>query len=142
MAAFVTGIAPTQEVSELETMLGKMSGLDRSKFVVITSAERTDDYDDSFINFAHAGGDDRQFEGDGSSRVPGISDSSALGYLGHHNVVQHVGTLPIPGDEADNYNDAIDEGRSVVAYPVDGDAGAVEAAFKSAGLAHVKTFRS
>jgi hypothetical protein len=139
VAAFVTGIAPTQDVAALETMLGQIANVDRTKFVVITTASRTDDYDDSFINFAHAGGDDRQFDGDRSSHVPGITDS-AIGYLGHHNVVQHVGTLPIPDDEADNYNDAIDEGRSVVAYPVDGDASVVEAAFKSAGLKHVKTF--
>ena len=142
MAAFVTGIAPTQDVNALETMLSSMSGLDHAKFVVITSAQRTDDYDDSFINFAHAGGDDRQLDGDGGTHVPGINPSNTrLGYLGHHNVMQHVGTLPIPEDEADNYNDAIDEGRSVVAYPVDGDVSAAEAAFKTAGLKHVKTFR-
>lgn len=140
MAAFVTGIAPTHDVNELETMLGSMTGLDHGKFVVVTIADRTDDYDDSFINFAHTGGDDRQLEGDGSSNVPGINSGSRLGYLGHHNVVQHVGTLPIPPDEADNYNDAIDEGRSIVAYPADGDASAIEAAFKGAGLKHVKAF--
>jgi hypothetical protein len=143
VAAFVTGIAPTQNVNELETLLSGMSGLDRSKFVVITKASREeDDYDDSFINFTHVGGDDHQLEGDGSSHVPGINPSTpGLGYLGHRNVVQHVGTLPIPDDEADNYNDAIDDGRSVVAYPAEGDAATIDAAFKTAGLKHVKIFR-
>jgi hypothetical protein len=56
-------------------------------------------------------------------------------------VIQHVGNLPIPDDEADNYNDAIDNGRTVIAYPVDGNTATIEAAFRAAGLAHVKTFK-
>jgi len=142
VAAIVTGIAPSQDVNALETMLAGMSGLDRSKFVVITSANRTNDYDDSFINFVHAGGDDEIITGDPGTAVPGINGGeSRLGYLGHPHVIQHVDTLPIPDDEADNYNDAIDDGRSVVAYPIaGGDPATITAAFKSAGLAHVKAF--
>ena len=141
MAAFVTGIAPTQNVDELEKILGSVTGADRSKFVVLTSAERTDEHDDSFINFVHATtGGDEIIEGGGGTGVPGINSGSGLGYLAHPHVIQHVGALPIPEDEADNYNDAIDNGRTVVAYPADGDASAAEAAFKAAGLLHVKTF--
>lgn len=142
MAAFVTGIAPTQDVAELEKLLGGLSGLDRSKFVVITSEDQSDEHDDSFLEFVHASGDDRQFLGDDSSNVPGISRSTPTlgGYLSHPHFIRRVGNLPIPDDEADNYNDAIDEGRTLVAYPADGNASQVETAFKSAGLAHVKTF--
>jgi len=53
VAAFVTGIAPTQDVGQLEKIIGGM-GLDHDKFVVITKRERTDEHDDSFIEFAHA----------------------------------------------------------------------------------------
>jgi hypothetical protein len=139
--AFVTGIAPTQDVDELEKMLGSITGADRSKFVVLTSADRTDEHDDSFINFVHATtGGDEIIEGGGGTGVPGINGGPGLGYLSHPKVIQHVGNLPIPEDEADNYNDAIDNGRSVIAYPLESDAAAEEAAFKAAGLLHVKTF--
>ncbi len=141
MAAFVTGIAPTRDVETLEKTLDGISGIDRSKFIVLTSADRDDDHDDSFINFVHAGGDDNMITGDPGTRVPGIGIASeSLGYLSHPHFIQRVGNLPIPEDEADNYNDAIDEGRAVVAYPADGNGAAIEAAFRSAGLAHVKTF--
>jgi hypothetical protein len=141
VAAFVIGIASSQDVDVLEKMLGSLNALDRSKFVVITTDEPSEDHDDSFINFVHTEGDDRQITGDGGMRVPGLELGAAgLGYLSHPHFVRHVGTLPIPDDEADNYNDAIEAGRSVVAYPADGDSAQVEAALKSCGLAHVKTF--
>ena len=142
MAAFVTGIAPSQDVDDLEKMLSSMTGLEHSKFVVITKADRTDEHDDSFLNFVHAASQDHLLINDPGTSVPGINPSTPLNdYLSHPHVVQHVGTLPIPDDEADNYNDAIDNGRTVVAYPVDVDPAAVTAAFRSAGLLHVKTFR-
>jgi hypothetical protein len=139
VGAFVTGIASTLDVDVLEKTLGGMSGLDRTKFVVITTDEPSEDHDDSFINFVHATGDDNMYLGDEGMLVPGL-ETSNLGYLGHPHFVRHVGVLPIPDDEVDNYNDAIDSGRAVVAYPADGNGAAVEAAFKSGGLAHVKTF--
>jgi hypothetical protein len=142
VAAYVTGIAPTQDVNDLEKMLGGLAGLDNAKFVVITSADRTDEHDDSFIEFVHAASEDHWILDGGGTQMPGLEIATdKLGYLGHPHVIQHVGTLPIPEDEADNYNDAIDNGRSVVAYAVDGNIAEVESEFRSAGLAHVKTFR-
>jgi hypothetical protein len=123
-----------------------MPGLDHSKFVVITNCERTDEHDDSYLKFAHAAdveGSNSLILDGGGTRVPDINEPGniQLGYLSHPHVVQHCGNLPIPEDEADNYNDAIDSGRSVVAYPIDGGAqAAIEAAFRGAGLAHVKSF--
>jgi hypothetical protein len=148
VAAFVTGIAQTQDVTEIEKVLGSMTGLDHSKFVVITKCERTDEHDDSFITFIHAVADaegaNRLIYSGGGTEVPQIDEPGTiqLGYLGHPHVIQHCGNLPIPEDEADNYNDAIDNGRTVVAYPVDGDAASVQTAMHNAGLAHVKTFAS
>ena len=146
MAAFVTGIAQTQDVNELEKLLGGIAGLDHDKFVVITKCDRTDEHEDSFLEFAHAAeveGTNALILDGGGTRVPDINQPGTiqLGYLGHPHVVQHCGNLPIPEDEADNYNDAIDNGRTVVAYPVDGDAAAAESAFRNAGLARVKTFK-
>ncbi len=141
MAAYVTGIAQTQDVNDLEKLLGGIEGLDNTKFVVITSADRSDQHDDSFIEFVHAASEDHWILDSGGTQMPGLEIATdKLGYLGHPHVVEHVGTLPIPDDEADNYNDAIDNGRSVVAHVADGNAPALEAEFRKAGLAHVKTF--
>lgn len=153
---FVTGIAPTQDIAELERMLGSVPNLDQANLSVITKVDRSDRHDRSFLNFIHAGGPRLDAEvvgghladtglmitGSGGTGVPGIgADSNSLGFLGHPYVVQQVGSLPIPEDEADNYNDALEEGRCVVAYKSgNGDCANFVGAFKTAGLKHVKTF--
>lgn len=154
--SFVTGIAPTQDIAELERLLGDIPGVDRSRLSVLTTADRSDRHDRSFIRFIHLGGLelDAEVVGDslldsnamitssGGTGVPGISASGrSIGYLGNPHVEQHVGVLPIPEDEADNYNDALDDGRCVVAYKCgDANCAALETAFASAGLAKVKLF--
>jgi hypothetical protein len=157
VATFVTGIVPTQNISELESTLGTVEGVDRSKLTVITKAERSYEHDSSFLNFVHAGGAQidsdvvgRLAGGGGSpaigtdgTGVPGIgASSSSLGLLGSPKVAQTVGTLPIPPDEADNYNDALEDGRCVIAYEADPAlASTVETAFRNAGVRKVKTFQ-
>ncbi len=153
---YVTGIAPTNDVSELERMLGDVGGVDRSKLHVITLADESSQHESSFLNFIHAGGgyvdsdmqgnlagtDTDIITGSGGTGVPGIGmPVNRLGYLGTGDVENHFGTLPIPEDEAANYNDALDAGRTIVSYDCgDGDTAAVEGAFRSAGLQRVKRY--
>jgi hypothetical protein len=156
-ACFVTGIVPTESITELEATLGAVAGIDRSKLSVITKAERSYEHDSSFLNFVHAGGPQIDSDVVGSlaggasgpsigtdgTGVPGIgAPSRSLGFLGSQRVAQKVGTLPIPADEADNYNDALEDGRCVIAYEADpASATAVETAFRNAGVRKVKTFK-
>ena len=151
---FVTGIAPTNDVAELEKMFA-IDGLDRSKLIVITKADRTDEHDSSFLNFIHAGGPHIDGDavgtlsgtrssimtGSGGTVVPGIgAATNSLAYWGVSHGEQHVGLLPIPADEADNYNDALDNGRAVVGYQCAEDPTNIEAALRTAGVRKVKTF--
>ena len=152
-ACFVTGIAPTEDITTLENMLGEMPGIDRAKLTVITKTDRSYEHDSSFLNFCHVGaeeidsdtighiGGDTIMTGSGGTGVPGMTSNATLSYFSHPKVAQHVGILPIPEDEADNYNDAIEDGRVVVAYTCEGDTSALEAAFRGAGVLHVKTFK-
>lgn len=53
----------------------------------------------------------------------------------------YLAGLAIPDDEIDNFNDAIEAGRSVIVYPDAGaDAASVAGAFKSAGLRNVRVY--
>ena len=153
---FVTGIAPTQDIAELERMFESVPNLDRNRLTVLTTADRSDRHDRSFIKFVHLGGAelDAEMVGDsliesdaimtnsGGTGVPGIAASQrSLGYLAHPHVEQHVGVLPIPEDEADNYNDALDDGRCVIAYKSEpANCAAIESAFTTAGMRKVKVF--
>ncbi len=155
-ACYITGIAPTEEVEKLETMLGGVSGIDHAKLSVITLAEPTDQHESSFLNFLHPGGgyidsdatgslagaDAMIMNSSGGTGVPGIgTPTNRLGYLGSLHIEHRLGPLPIPEDEADNYNDALEDGRCVIAYDCTGiDVTPVESAFRDAGVHRVKTF--
>jgi hypothetical protein len=53
----------------------------------------------------------------------------------------YLAGLAIPDDEIDNFNDAIEAGRCVVAYPDAGvDAQRISAGFKTAGMRNVRTY--
>ena len=53
----------------------------------------------------------------------------------------YLAGLAIPDDEIDNFNDAIEAGRSVIAYPDPGaDAAGVASAFRNAGLRNVRIY--
>ena len=156
MASFITGIAPTNDVAALEEMLGSIPDIDRAKLTVITTAPETGHDVESKLNVVHVGGHvDASGQGAGVARagsgmmtgfggtsVPGIgSGPSSLGLLGAAPVTQQLGTLPIPADEVANYNDALQSKRCVIAYEcTDEDRPALEAAFRNAGIRHVKTF--
>ncbi len=153
---FVTGIIPTCDIAELERVIGSIAGIDRSRLTVITKATRSDDHDRSFLNFLHASGPiidaetagtgllepDRIMTTSGGTGVPGIgSNQTSYGTLHYPRLIQHVANLPIPDDEADNYNDALDDGRCVVAYQAEpAEVAAYESAFDKAGIRKVKTF--
>lgn len=142
MACFVTGIIETNDIAQVEKILAGVPNLDHSKLSVITASAKTDAHEDSFVPFLHAAGGASIMTGDGGTNVPGINrDPQALGYLGHNDVVNAIGILPIPEDEAANYNDALEAGRCIVAYDCsNGDEAAVESAFQAAGVRRVKVF--
>jgi hypothetical protein len=157
VACYVTGIVPTSDVAELEKALGGVPNIDNSKLTVITKSEQTDEHEESFLNFIHVGepteGDDfgsllnmdtTLMTSGGGTGVPGITRSgSGLDFLHSEYVAQEVGILPIPEDERANYNDALEEGRVVVAYECsDADTNAIETAMHQAGARRVKTFRN
>ena len=158
MACFITGITPTSDIGKLEEMLGGLGDVDRTKLTIITPAKESEAHESSFLNFIHpaeggavdagghggvAGGRTQIMTGFGGTGVPGIASGPSGGaFIGAPQVIRQLGTLPIPGDEVGNYNDALRDGRSVVAYECsDADHRAdLEAAFRQAGVRHVKTF--
>ena len=157
MACYVTGIAPSSDIAQLEKTVGAIDGVDHAKLTVLTKADRDYEHESSFLNFLHttepyidsdAAGtlsmrNESLLTGGTGTGVPGIG-GGARGFTTATNDrgPQHVGSLPIPGDEADNYNDAIEDGRAVLAYECDpSQQAALEEAFRKAGIAKVKTFK-
>lgn len=143
MDCLVTGIAPTADKSQVEGLLAKCQ-CDPQRLAIISKA-------DASIESAHHARPSMNaaatiMTGSGGTSVPGVGGSGASlsAFGGHAGATDYLGGLPfIPPDEAQNYNIAIAEGRSLVTYKATTeDADAIEAAFREAGLRKVKTFRA
>jgi hypothetical protein len=154
----VTGISPESAPDKIEEALCAKPPVDCSKVAVITKDTPTQAHELSVINFIHAGdyaqtsdvshdvirGDTAIMTEAGGVNVPGISaDTRYVGFFAQPHIIDHLADWPIPQDQIENYNDAIEEGRAVVTYKAQpGEAPQVEQAFKDAGMKNVQTFES
>lgn len=153
----ITGIAQSSQPDALEGQLCDKPQIDCDKLSVITKDSPTSEHERSVLNFLHIGespttdtdssvivGNTGIITDAGGVNVPNISsDSRYVGFFAHPQIIDHLADWDIPADQVDNYNDAIEEGRSVVTYTADsGESTAVAQAFREAGLKNVQTFNS
>ncbi len=149
----VIGIFPGADPKDIESALAGQE-IDLTK-VKVVSRSRSDQADDTALHFMdveeameHNSFSDDMTKGmgimgdSGGTEVPGIGGRGpSLGSFSHSARPSYFGAWPIPEDEVDNFNGAIDEGRAVVLYS---DAGADKAAIatklKAAGLRNVRQY--
>jgi hypothetical protein len=151
----VTGIAQSSDPRVLEDALCNSVNCD--KLAVITKDSPTTEHEESLVNFMHVGQGHATTDAPhdvitGSTgiltsldpQVPNISsDNRYIGFFAEPHIIDHLANWPIPEDQAQNYNDAIEAGRSVVTYKAAPDeAPGVEQTFRDAGLRNVKTFET
>lgn len=148
--SLVVGIFPGANPTEIEQALSGQQ-LDLSK-VKVVSRSRSEQQDDSALHFMdveeameHNSFSDDMTRGmgimgdSGGTDVPGMGDRGpSLSSFSHTARPTYFGAWPIPDDEVDNFNGAVDEGRAVVLYS-DAD-GEVAAKFKAAGLRNVRQY--
>ena len=73
--------------------------------------------------------------------VPMGRSASLESFSSREATKNYLSGLAVPEDEAENFNEAIQAGRAVVAYPDAGsDADKIAAAFKAAGLKNVRSY--
>ena len=151
----VTGIAQSSDPEHLETALTNPP-VNPDKVAVITKDAPTDLHHESMLTFMHVGqehptsdvqheviaGGESILTNFGDPQVPNISsDTRYVGFFAEPHIIDHLADYAIPQDQVQNYNDAIEAGRSVVVYKAEPtEAPAVEQQFKDAGLKNVNTF--
>jgi hypothetical protein len=75
------------------------------------------------------------------SGIPGVTSGPRLADMGGDSLWDRLADFAIPDDEVENYAEALEAGRSIVAYHGDSKSVAkVEALFTGSGLSKVKTF--
>jgi len=150
----VVGILPESDPKALEERFSQ-AGIDMSKLRVFTKAAQTAAHDESVITFVHVAEamNSNDFSDDlthgtglmsdsGGTGVPGLSGGPSLSGLHASRSPNYLAGMPIPADQIDNYNDAVENGRIVVIRTLDAgdDPNTVAEKFKAAGLRNVKAF--
>jgi len=153
----VTGIAQSSDRGQLEDALCSTPNVNCDKIAVITKDSPTSEHEDSLVNFLHVGQGHTTTDASHDiitgttgilttfdAQVPNISsDNRYIGFFAEPHIIDHLADWPIPQDQVQNYNDAIEAGRSVVTYKAASDeVPQVEQTFRDAGLKNVKTFEA
>jgi hypothetical protein len=153
--ALVTGIMATCDPQEIQTALAAQN-IDASSIKVVTKQAPSQAHEDSIIDFVFVAQsmESNDFSDDmthgtgmmsdsGGTNVPGIGGRAAsLSSIAssHPDRLNYLGGFAIPGDQIENYNDAIADGRCVVVCNTDGDTAALANSFRAAGMRNVHTF--
>ena len=146
MPFVVTGISQDGDTAALEQAL-KSAGLSLEVFEVLGPDDADSLVSSGQIDTAIITGSGLE-SGTGvpgltNSGVPGMTSAPRIGggTIAGDSLWDRLADMAIPDDEVENYAEALEAGRSIVAYH--GDAATVakiEGLFGSAGLAKVKTF--
>lgn len=150
----VVGIISDCEPSHVEKALAA-AGIDRANLKVLTAEEASPRYTESPISFVHVAEAlaKDSFSDDltrgtgvipdfGGTNVPGLNDEdTSLGVFSHPDLIDYIGDSDLPGGDAEEYSDAIADGRCVIVYTCDpSQVDTVQSALKSAGITEVKAY--
>ena len=149
MPFVVTGIAQSSDTSALQSAL-RDAGLSVDSLCVYVGGDEPEDHPDTGVRFIYSGSDsigDMLARGSsgiyssGGGRVPGLELSGQQEYFRPETVDDELSELDIPDSELSNYDEAMDAGRSVVAYFARAETSPqVEEIFRAAGLRNVHTY--
>ncbi len=135
MGLVVVGLSPNSDLKAVHAALAA-AGLDADRLDVI------DGGDIDLIPAPKMAGSEL-LTSDGGASVPGLSPGTgAFTVRPDDSLAARLSDFNIPDSELDNYLEALDRGRSVVAYNATSDdaVAKAESAFRAAGLLNVKRF--
>ncbi len=134
MALVVTGLSQNADIGALHRAL-EDAGLPTDGLQVIEPDDA-----DARLSAGIAGAD--LLMSDGGTGVPGINNSrQSRSFFRDESLSDRLGDLEIPDSEVDNYIEALERGRSVVAYFAHPDTvDRIEAAFRGANLLNVRRY--
>lgn len=150
----VVGIFPGNDSAAIESALSAQQ-VDLSRVKVLRSASASTPEDESseldFVDVvesmdSNSLSDDMTkgmgIMGDsGGTGVPMGRSASLSSFSSRGATKNYLTGLSVPDDEAENFNEAIEAGRSVIAYPDAGaDSDKIAAAFRAAGLRNVRSY--
>jgi len=134
MKHVVTGISQDGELSAVHASLSA-AGLPLDRLQVITPDDEVEAFADRLV-------DPGYITGDRGNDVPGLTSAGhSVQFFRNEALDDRLGDLGIPESELDNYVDAVERGKTIIAYfarPETIDK--AEESFKAASLANVRTY--
>jgi hypothetical protein len=134
MSLVVTGLSQNGDLSALKSALAE-AGLSLDKLQVIAPG-------DSDVGVARGIIGSELYVNEGGTGVPGINNRHTMSsFFRNESLPDRLGDLEIPDSEVENYVEALQRGKYVVAYFAQPESiDRIEAAFRSAQLANVRRF--
>ena len=133
MSNVVTGLSPDGKIDALKSALQE-AGIPLDPLQRISAS-------DSHESLSRGLAGSNLITSDGGTTVPGLGTSGARPFFRNESITDRLGDLEIPDSEMDNYAEALERGKSVVAYFAKADIiDKVEEIFKTSGLANVRRF--
>jgi hypothetical protein len=134
MSLVVTGLSPNGDVTALKAALHE-AGMPLDPLQVVGPDDSTEGVARGIIG-------SELYEGGGGTGVPGINSShGSTTFFRNETLSDRLGDFEIPDSEMDNYVEALERGRSLVAYFAQADSvDRVEELFRSASLLNVRRF--
>ena len=133
MSKVVTGLSSDGKIDSLKTALHE-AGIPLGSLQLISASDSRES-----LSRGLAGSD--LITSDGGTTVPGLGTGGARPFFRNESVNDRLGDLEIPDSEMDNYAEALDRGKSVVAYFAQAETiDKVEEIFRASGLANVRRF--
>lgn len=130
----ITGLSPDGDTTALRSALTE-AGLSLDPLQIIKPS-------DSDESVAHGIAGAEILTSDGGTGVPGINSGNRMQvFFRNESMPDRLGDLKIPDSEMDNYVEALQRGRTVVAYFTKPEIlDQVEAIFKGAALLNVRRY--
>jgi hypothetical protein len=134
MSLVVTGLSQNGDVTALNAAL-LAAGLPLDPVQVIGPDASTESMARGIVG-------SELLRGGGGTGVPGLNDSrGTTNFFRNESLSDRLGDLEIPDSEIDNYVEALERGRTVIAYFAHAETiEKVEEAFRIAALANVRRF--
>ncbi len=134
MGLVVTGLSQTGDVSALKAALHE-AGYSLDALQIIAPDDSTEPIARGLIG-------SELIVSEGGTGVPGLNNAHrGSSFFRNETLSDRLGDLEIPDSEVDNYVEALERGRSVVAYFAHADTiDRVEELFRAASLANVRRF--
>ncbi|MBV8596356.1 MAG: hypothetical protein JOZ50_08900 [Candidatus Eremiobacteraeota bacterium] len=150
MGTMIVGLFPDHDAIVKLTQALRTNGFEAERLRVISSDTPSDHLIRTGIQFSYSGDSEAEAIGTGGGIITGFGGMGVPGLTEHgptlgsirssSSIEELLGELEIPGAKYDEYDQALDRGKTVAGYNGGSNVDTVKALFQTAGCERVDVF--